>query len=71
MNNKYVLLLLLVLMVAINTPRRALMAEVSGGRVRRRPRLRWMDGVKVTLGNRGQYATMRERSKEWRALLHM
>ena len=33
--------------------RRVLMAEVSGGRVRGRPRLRWMDGVKVALGNRG------------------
>ena len=33
--------------------RRVLMAEVSGGRVRGRPRLGWMDGVKVTLGNRG------------------
>ena len=33
--------------------RRVLMAEVSGGRVRRRPRLGWMDGVKVALGNRG------------------
>ena len=33
--------------------RRLLMAEVSGGRVRDRPRLGWMDGVKVTLGNRG------------------
>ena len=29
------------------------MAEVSGGRVRGRPRLGWMDGVKVALGNRG------------------
>ena len=29
-----------------------LMAEVSGGRVRGRPRLGWMDGVKVALGNR-------------------
>ena len=29
------------------------MAEVSGGRVGRRPRLGWMDGVKVVLGNRG------------------
>ena len=27
--------------------RRVLMAEVSGGRVRGRPRLVWMDGVKV------------------------
>ena len=33
--------------------RRVLMAEVGGGRVRGRPRLGWMDGVKVALGNRG------------------
>ena len=33
--------------------RRVSMAEVSGGRVRGRPRLGWMDGVKVALGNRG------------------
>ena len=33
--------------------RRVLMAEVSIGRVRWRPRLCWMDGVKVALGNRG------------------
>ena len=33
--------------------RRVLMAEVSGGRVRGRPRLGRMDGVKVALGNRG------------------
>ena len=33
--------------------RRVLIAEVSGGRVRRRPRLGWMDGAKVALGNRG------------------
>ena len=33
--------------------RRVLMAEVSGGRVGERPRLGWMDGVKVALGNRG------------------
>ena len=32
--------------------RRVLMAEVSGGRIRGRPRLGWMDGVKVGLGNR-------------------
>ena len=31
--------------------RRVLMADVSGGRVRGRPRLGWMDGVKVALGN--------------------
>ena len=29
--------------------RRVLMANVSGGRVRGRPRLGWMDGVKVAL----------------------
>ena len=33
--------------------RRVLMAEVSRGRVRGRPRLGWMDDVKVALGNRG------------------
>ena len=33
--------------------RRMLMVEVSGGRVRRRPRLGGFDGVKVALGNRG------------------
>ena len=36
--------------------RRVLMAEVSGGQVRMRPRLGWMDGVKVALGNRGMTA---------------
>ena len=30
--------------------KRVLMAEVSGGRVRGRPRLRWIDGMKVALG---------------------
>ena len=33
--------------------RRVLMGEISQGRVRRRPMLGWMDGVKVALGNRG------------------
>ena len=33
--------------------RRVLMAKVSGELVRGRPRLGWMDGVKVALGNRG------------------
>ena len=33
--------------------RRVLMAEVSGWRVRGRPRLGWVDSVKVVLGNRG------------------
>ena len=55
--------------------RRMLMKEVSSGRVRGRPRLGWMDGVKVAWGSRGmtveaarQYAKDR---KEWRALVHM
>ena len=33
--------------------RTVLMAKVSGGRVQGRPRLGWMDGVKVALGKRG------------------
>ena len=32
--------------------RRLLIAEVSRGRSRGRPRLGWIDGVKVALGNR-------------------
>ena len=49
--------------------RRVLMAEVSGGRLRGRPRLGWMDGVKVALGNRGMTVeAARQDRKEWRAL---
>ena len=33
--------------------RRVLMAEVSEGRVRGRPRSGWLNGVKVALANRG------------------
>ena len=33
--------------------RRALMPEVSGGRIRWKPRLDWMNGVKLAFGNRG------------------
>ena len=33
--------------------RRVLMADGCGGRVRGRPRLGWMDDMKVSLGNRG------------------
>ena len=33
--------------------RRVLMDEVRGERVQGRPRLGWMDGIKVALGNRG------------------
>ena len=44
---------------------KVLKADVSGGRVRGRPRLGWMDGVKMALGNRredgGVYATMYDR----------
>ena len=47
--------------------RRVFMAEVSGGRVRGRPRLGWMDGVKVALATEAAWcegcATMRERPK--------
>ena len=55
--------------------RRVLMAEVSEGRVRRRPRLGWMDGVKVAFGNRGMTVKAARQCvknrKEWRALVHM
>ena len=33
--------------------RRVLMADVSEGRVGGRPRLGWLDGVRVAFGNRG------------------
>ena len=55
--------------------RRVLMAEVSGRRVRGRPWLGWMDGVKVALGNRGMTVEAAHQctkdGKEWRALVHM
>ena len=55
--------------------RRVLIAEVSGGRVRGRPRLGWMDGMKVALGNRGMTVEAARQCaknrKEWRALVHM
>ena len=55
--------------------RMVLMAEVSGGRVRGRPMLDWMDGVKVALGNRGMTVEVGRRCakdrKEWRTLVHM
>ena len=55
--------------------RRVLMAEVSGGRVRGRPRLGWMEGVKVALGNSGMTVEAARQCakdrKEWRALVHM
>ena len=55
--------------------RKVLMAEASGRRVRGRPRLGWMDVVKVALGNRGlTVEAVRQCAKdrkEWRALVHM
>ena len=55
--------------------RRVLMTEVSGARVRRRPRLGWMDGVKVALGIRGMTVEAARQCakdrKEWTALVHM
>ena len=56
--------------------RRVLMAEVSGGRVRGRPRLGWMDDAKVALGNRGMMAEAarqcaKDRKKWWIVLVHM
>ena len=44
--------------------RRVLMAELSGGRVRERPRLGWMDGVKVALGNGGMTVEAARRLRE-------
>ena len=55
--------------------RRELMTEVSGERMRGRPRLGWMDSVKVALGNRGVKVEAARQCakdrKEWRALVHM
>ena len=55
--------------------RRVMMTEVSEERVRGRPRLGWMDGVKVALYNRGMtVGAVRQCAKdlkEWRALEHM
>ena len=55
--------------------RRVLMAKVSGGRVQGRPRLGWMDGVKVALGNREMTVEAARQCakdrKKWRGLVHM
>ena len=40
------------------------MAEVSGGRVRGRPRFGWMDGVKVALGNKGMTVRLRVNARK-------
>ena len=41
--------------------RRVLLAEVSGGRVRGRPELGCMEGMKVALGNRGMTVKAKDR----------
>ena len=55
--------------------RRVLLVEVSGGWVQGRPRLCWMDGVKVALDNRGMTVEAEQQCtkdrKEWRALVHI
>ena len=55
--------------------RRVMMAEVSGGRVRGRPRFGWMEGVKVVLSNRGMTMEAARRCardrNEWGALVRM
>ena len=62
-------------MDAYRMARGVLMAEVNGLRVRRRPRLGWMDGVKVALGNRGMTVEAAHQCakdwKEWRTVVHM
>ena len=54
--------------------RRVLMVVVSGGRVRGRPRLGWMDGVKVALSNREMRVEAARQcakdKKELRGLVH-
>ena len=55
--------------------RRVLMAELSGERVRGRPKLGWMNVVMVALSNRGMTVEAvqqcaKERN-EWPALVHM
>ena len=53
--------------------RRVLNGDVSGGQVRGRPRLGYMDGVKVALGKAMVEAVQQyvKDRKEWRALVHM
>ena len=55
--------------------RKVLMAEVTEVRVRERPRLGWMDGVKVASCNKRMTVEAARQCakdrKEWRALVHM
>ena len=59
----------------IRLARRVLMEEESGGRVRGRPRLGWMNGVKVALGNRGMTLEVERQCvknvEKWRARVHI
>ena len=56
-------------------PRRPLITEVIGGRVRNRQRLGWMDGVKVNLGSRVMTVEAARQCskdrKEWSSLVHL
>ena len=49
------------------------MAEISGGGVRGRPRLGWMDDVKVANSGMAVEAARQcaEDRKEWRELVHL
>ena len=55
--------------------RMVFMAEVGVGRVRVKPRLGWMDGVKVALGDKGMAVEAARQfakdEKKWKALVHM
>ena len=55
--------------------RRVLTSDVSLGRVRGRPKLGWMNGVKVALGGTGMMVEVARQSmkdiKECSALIHM
>ena len=54
---------------------RMLMAEVSRGLVQGRPRLGWMDGVKVAMGNIKMFVEAVQQctkdTKKWIVLVHM
>ena len=55
--------------------RRVLMAEICGRRVGGRPRLGWMNGVKMAFDNKGMIVEAAHQCakdrKEWRAQVHM
>ena len=44
--------------------RRVLMADVSGGRARSRPRLGWMDSMKMALGSRGMTGRLLDNARK-------